>query len=51
MLHIGWVFEFIKKAKALDGILIVGVTSEYYDRTRVSLNVIQHLGQKISGWQ
>jgi len=46
MFHIGHL-NILKRAKALGDILIVGVTSEDYDRSRGKLNVVQDLDTRI----
>jgi len=46
MFHIGHL-NILKRAKALGDKLIVGVTSEDYDRSRGKLNVVQSLEERI----
>lgn len=46
MFHIGHL-NILKRAKAFGNYLIVGVTSEDYDRSRGKLNVIQTIDQRV----
>ena len=50
LLHEGHI-RLLKRAKALGDYLIVGVTSDDFDRSRGKINVKQSLAERIEGVQ